>query len=214
MSFPNPGRHAKFEKAANNRQPDLTLILENVHDTHNVGAVLRSAESIGMIEIFVLNSDPQLQKKKMKLGKRTSSGARKWVDVHLYNNTEQCFSKVREKYPNILGAFLGGESKSLFDLDFTVPTAILFGNEHDGITPESLKHCTGLFTIPQFGFTQSLNSSVACAITLYEACRQRIVKGFYGNHPEWNDDNKSEMLANFIERQESGYKAHTVDAKK
>jgi len=214
MSFPNPGRHAKFEKAAKFRQPDLTLILENVHDTHNVGAVLRSAESIGLIEIFVLNTDPQLQKKKMKLGKRTSSGARKWVDVHLYNDAEKCFSEVKEKYPNILGAYLGEESKSLFDFDFTIPTAILFGNEHEGITEESLKYCTGKFTIPQFGFTQSLNISVACAITLYEACRQRIAKGYYGDHPQWTKEHQAAMLADFIDRQESGYKAHTVDAKK
>jgi len=214
MSFPNPGRHAKFEKAAKYRQPDLTLILENVHDTHNVGAVLRSAESIGLIEIFVLNTDPQLYKKKMKLGKRTSSGARKWVDVHLYNDAQKCFSKVKEKYPNVLGAFLGETSKSLFELDFTEPVAILFGNEHKGITPESLAHCTGLFTIPQFGFTQSLNISVACAITLYEACRQRIVKGYYGNHPNWDESKQTAMLANFIERQESGYKAHSVNVKK
>ena len=78
-------RLQKFQKAAKRRQPNLTVILENVHDPHNLGAVLRSCDSVGIKEIFVLYTDPALVNRgHVKLNKRTSSGARRWVDVHLY----------------------------------------------------------------------------------------------------------------------------------
>jgi tRNA (guanosine-2'-O-)-methyltransferase len=75
-------------------------------------------------------------------------------------------------------------SHSLFNLDLTIPTAIIFGNEDDGLSAEAIALCDGFFTIPQAGFAESLNISVACAVTLYEAYRQRDNKGFYTNNPQ------------------------------
>ena len=73
------------------RQANLTVILENVHDIHNIGAVLRSCDSIGIREFYVLYSDPRLNQDELLLGKRASSGARKWVDVHFFTETKACF---------------------------------------------------------------------------------------------------------------------------
>jgi len=163
-------------------------------------------------EIYVLNTDPKLAKPKMKLGKRTSSGARKWLDIHLYRNTEACFAALREKYTCLLAANLAEDSRSLYALDLTQPTALIFGNEHAGITPETLALCTGSFTIPQVGMTQSLNISVACAISLFEAYRQREQAGSYPNGKLSNNE-RSKLLEDYLQRHADRYKARVVLAK-
>ncbi|MEL6924375.1 MAG: TrmH family RNA methyltransferase, partial [Bacteroidota bacterium] len=84
-----PERAAKFRRVIRRRQPNLTVILENVHDPHNIGAVLRSCDSVGIAEIFVLYTDPRLDVDRLELGKRSSSGARRWVDVHFYKEVEK-----------------------------------------------------------------------------------------------------------------------------
>ena len=88
-----PEREEKFEKVVAQRQFDLTVILENVHDPHNIGAVLRSCDSVGIREIFVLYTDDKLTEEKLTIGKKSSSGARKWVDVHYFTDVEKCFKK-------------------------------------------------------------------------------------------------------------------------
>ena len=172
-------RKAKFRQVASCRQPDLTVVLENVTDMHNIGAVLRSCDSVGILEIFILNTEPHLAKDKMIVGKRTSAGARKWVDIHYYTDVEACCEHLKSKYGRILGTHLDGQSTDLYDLDLTMPTALLFGNAHCGISAGLLENIDGNFIIPQVGMVESLNISVACAVTLYETYRQRKDKGFY-----------------------------------
>lgn len=178
-----PEREAKFRKVASRRQPNLTVILENVHDPHNIGAVLRTCDSVGVKEIFVLYSEPQLKQERLELGKQSSSGARRWVDVHFYTNTKACFEHVRSAYDSIFATHLAEDAVDLYELDFTASVALLFGNEHDGISGEALAYTNGNFLIPQAGMVESLNISVACAVTLYEAYRQRKMAGFYENNP-------------------------------
>jgi tRNA (guanosine-2'-O-)-methyltransferase len=91
---------------------------------------------------------------------------------------------VRDRCGRILATLPGEGSHSLYEIDMTQPTALLFGNEDEGIAAESLALCDGFFTIPQAGFAESLNISVACAVTLYEAYRQRLAKGYYNEHPQ------------------------------
>jgi len=210
----NPKRLEKIEKAVANRQPDLTIVLENIYDLHNMGAVMRSAESIGIIELYVLFTHEHLKKDKIKLGKNTSSGARKWLDVHLFNDAAACFEAVRKNYKTIVGAYLDQSATGLYDLDLTQSTAIVIGNEHEGITEETLAFCDERFSIPQFGMTQSLNLSVACGVTLYEAARQRLQAGYYKNHPTWNQEKQGELLENYLERHSSGYCGFTAKERK
>ena len=172
-------RIEKFKAVAYRRQPDITVILENVTDQHNIGAVIRSCDSVGIKEIFVLNTEPHLQTKTIVIGKRTSMGARKWVDVHYYIDIDLCFEHVRSKYGRIIGTHLDEATKSLYTLDLTEPVALLFGNEHSGISEGCKERIDGNFVIPQVGMAESLNISVACAVTLYEAFRQREQAGFY-----------------------------------
>lgn len=199
-----PEREKRLRDVAFSRQPDLTVILENVHDQHNIGAVLRSCDSIGIKEIFVLYSEPDIQIKNVKLGKRTSAGTRKWVDVHFYTDTDACFEHVRTRYDRILATHLDEEARSLYDLDLTQSTALLFGNEHAGISEKALALADGNFIIPQCGMVQSLNISVACAVTLYEAYRQRDTKGYYGDNNPAETAEQEALFKDYIRRHEEG----------
>lgn len=174
-----PERIEKFRKVVSKRQHDMTVILENVHDQHNIGAVMRTCDSIGIHEIFILQTDENLQFSNLALGKRTSAGTRRWVDVHYFTNRAACFKIVREKCQQVFATHLDADAVSLHDLDMTQPIALLFGNEKEGVTPETLALCDGNFIIPQMGLVQSLNISVACAVSLYEALRQRKSANMY-----------------------------------
>ncbi|PHN07489.1 TrmH family RNA methyltransferase [Flavilitoribacter nigricans] len=198
-----PKRKAKFERTVAHRQFDLTVILENVHDHHNIGAVLRSCDSVGIHEIFVLYNEPQLQKEYLELGKRTTAGTRKWLDVHYYTDTEACFSAVRERYDHIYATHLSRSAKSLYDLDLTRRVALMFGNEMLGLSDEAMQHADGNFIIPQMGMAESLNISVACAVSLYEAYRQRELDGAY-DPVDLEQPRRAALLEKYFALHESG----------
>jgi len=173
-------RSEKLKALAANRQPSLTIILENVHDPHNLGAVLRTCDSVGIVEIHALYTIESKFKLKAWTGHRSSSGAKKWVQVHYHDNVDDCFAAVRQKHDKIYGTHLAEDTVSLYKLDMVQSMALLFGNEHRGVSDEALAQLDGNFLIPQVGLTKSLNISVACAVSLYEAKRQRLVAGMYG----------------------------------
>jgi tRNA (guanosine-2'-O-)-methyltransferase len=158
------------------RQPDLTIIMENIHDPHNISAILRSCDAVGMMEVFVINTqDPR----KIKLGKKSSASARKWVEVNYFDNVEACAKAVKQKGFSIWATHLSSNAVSLYNLTLSKPTAMAFGNEHEGVSEELLSHADGNFIIPMMGMIPSLNVSVACAVSLYEAQRQRQAAGKY-----------------------------------
>ena len=171
-----PQRKSRITHVLDRRQPDLTIVMENVHDPHNISAVMRTADSVGIQELYVLNT--QINRHK-KFGKKSSASAASWLTIHEFDNLEECFTSLRKRYSKIYATHLAEEAHSLYELDLTEPVALVFGNEHAGVTQECLKLCNGNFIIPQMGMVQSLNISVACAVTLYEAYRQREKAGYY-----------------------------------
>lgn len=179
-------RHQKYIQLANNRQPDWTVILENVSDWHNLGAVMRTCDAVGIGDIYVVYSNLEFRPEKIGLGKRTTAGSRKWVQVHYYEDLDTCFKAVRSQYHQIFSTYLSSdnENHSLYELDFLQPGAYLFGNEHQGVSAEAAEKSDGNFIIPQYGMVKSLNISVACAVTLFEGMRQRIQAGKYTQSPE------------------------------
>ncbi len=199
-----PQREKRFREVASRRQANLAVILENVHDPHNIGAVLRTCESVGVMEVYILYNDPQLQGKRIHLGHKTSSGSRKWLEVYKYENTQKCFEAVQRKYDKIFATHLDKQAVSLHDLELTSSVALLFGNEKDGLTEEALSYANGNFIIPQMGFVQSLNISVACAITLYEALRQRQTKGFYTQNPTLSRQKQEALYLEYKRRHDDG----------
>ncbi|MFM7401415.1 MAG: TrmH family RNA methyltransferase, partial [Bacteroidota bacterium] len=144
----NISREQKIRSVIRQSQPDLTIILENIFDPLNISAALRSCDAVGVREVFVVYTRKYLDKRGLRLGKRTSGGAFKWTDVYLFENLEECFSRVRTRYGRILSTGLGSESQSLYALDLTQPTALLFGNEDEGVSEEAIAMCDGNFNIP------------------------------------------------------------------
>ena len=185
-------RIKRFESVISNRQYDLTIILENVHDPHNIGAVLRTCDSIGIREIFVIYTDPRLMERGIEIGHKSSSGANHWIDINYFEDVHECMKHVKLNYHRIIGTSLTDESASLYEVDFSTSCAILFGNEHSGISEEALPYIDIPMLIPQHGFVKSLNISVACAVTLYECQRQRLKQGRYSR--PFGEDARDEAM--------------------
>lgn len=190
----NSSREQKIRSVIRQSQPDLTVVLENIFDPLNISAVLRSCDAVGVREVFVVYTKKYLDKRGLVLGKRTSGGTFKWIDVYVFDDLTECFRRVRERYGRVLATSLGERSESLYALDLTQPTALLFGNEDEGVSPEALALCDGNFTIPQAGFAESLNISVACAVTLFEARRQRAAQGFYDEKSKFGDAEQAQLF--------------------
>jgi tRNA (guanosine-2'-O-)-methyltransferase len=190
-------RAEKFQDIIAKRQ-QFTVILENVHDPHNIGAVIRSCDAVGIHEVFILYTEDSHNFSRKKVGKNTSTGTRKWVKSHFYDDIDECFTDVRSRYSAIWGTHLSEGASSLYDLDLTLPVALLFGNEHTGISEAALSKIDGNFVIPQYGMVQSLNISVACAVTLFEALRQRRQIGHYNLPFDADNDFQKEMFSHFV----------------
>ena len=171
-----PERKARLEFVLSKRQNDITIVLENVFDPHNISAVMRTCDAVGVQEVYVLNTKIPRHK---KWGAKSSSSAAKWLSVHQFENAEECFIALRKKYVKILTTHLSSDAVNLYEINFTQPLALVFGNEHSGVSEEIRMLADGNFIIPQMGIIRSLNISVACAVTLYEAYRQKSEAGHY-----------------------------------
>lgn len=180
-------RDLKLKDLARNRQRDLTIILENVHDPHNIGAVMRTADAVGIQDIHIIYTKESQNSIKQYVGQRASRGTKKWVNSHFYASIQECMEVVKPNFKHIYATHLGQNSKSIYDCDFTEPTALVFGNERQGVSEELLAHCTGNVLIPMVGMVQSLNISVAVAVTIYEAYRQRSSSGCYSQRFDFED---------------------------
>lgn len=168
-------RLVKIRSVLSRRQPDLTVVMENIHDPHNVSAMVRSADAVGVMEVqlvYDIESFP-------KLGKKSSATAAKWVARRKFFSIQECYDALHDEGFLIYATHLSQDAVSLYELDLTKKIALVFGNEHRGVSEEAAKRADINFRIPMMGMIQSLNVSVACAVTLYEAFRQRVKKGFY-----------------------------------
>jgi tRNA (guanosine-2'-O-)-methyltransferase len=168
-------RLARLESVLRHRQPDLTVILENVHDPHNVSAVLRSCDAAGVMEVQLVYTNEEFP----KLGKKSSASAKKWVEHRKFESVSECFAQLHKEEYLIYATHLSKRTAPLYELDLTKKVALAFGNEHRGVSEEAAALADGNFMIPMFGMIQSLNVSVACAVTLFEAVRQRMLAKRY-----------------------------------
>ena len=185
-----PERREKLIKVANLRQNNLTVVLENVFDPHNVSAVLRTCDSVGIQEVYILNTRIGPHK---KWGFKSSSSANNWMTTHQFTDINLCIDELRNKYSTILTTHLAANSVDLYELDFTGNIALVFGNEHSGVSEEMIARADGNFLIPQQGIIRSLNISVACAVTIYEAYRQKKNSGHY-DKPSLPEERRNDLL--------------------
>ncbi len=171
-----PERRNKLLQVLHKRQEGLCVVLENIHDPHNMFAVMRTCDAVGIQDVYIINT--KIPSKK-KIGMHSSSGAVKWLTKHIYQDIAECMTEVKKKYETIAATHFATSSKSLYELNFLKSTAFVFGNEHKGLSDEILEYTNTNFIIPQVGIIESLNISVACAVSIYEAYRQRESAGMY-----------------------------------
>jgi len=171
-----PEREQRITSVLDKRQDNLIIMLENVFDPHNISAVMRTCDAVGVQDVYVLNTRIPRHK---KWGAKSSSSAASWLTVHQYSDAKECFGHLRSRVDHIFTTHLSTDAVSLYDMDLTGRVALVFGNEHSGVSEEILAMADGNFLIPQMGIIRSLNISVACAVTLYEAFRQKSVAGHY-----------------------------------
>ncbi len=187
-----PERSNKFQKVLSNRQADLAIVMENVHDPHNISAVMRTCDAVGIQDIYVINS---MIPKHSYFGPKSSSSAAKWLTVHQFTSIAECIPVLRSHYNKIYTTHLSTDAADLYDIDFTKESiALVFGNEHDGVSEEMRSLADGNMIIPQVGMIQSLNISVACAISIYEAYRQKKNAGHY-EQPSLSEERMQEIKA-------------------
>jgi len=171
-----PQRLNKLNQVLAHRQAGLTVVMENIEDPRNIAAVMRTCDSVGVQDLYIVNYGvPHRTKWKYK----SARSAAKWLTLHQLTSVDECISLLKKAQFKIYTTQLSNNSKSLYELDFTHNTALVFGNEQDGISEAMAQHADGNFIIPQMGMIQSLNISVACAVSLYEAYRQKTIAGHY-----------------------------------
>lgn len=171
-----PERSEKLLKVLSQRQTNLTVVLENVQDPRNITAVMRTCEAVGIQDIYIINTkQPRFE----KFGFKSGSSSSKWLTIHQFDSIAECFAELRTKFEVILTTHLSAKAIDLYSIDFTQSIALVFGNEHSGVSDEANDLADGNFIIPQMGIIQSLNISVACAVSIYEAYRQKTNAGHY-----------------------------------
>jgi tRNA (guanosine-2'-O-)-methyltransferase len=172
-------RQRKIREVVDGRTCNVVPVLENIYDRGNISAVLRSAEALGFQCAHIIEATGD----KFKNSARVSQGADKWLDLKTWRSpvegeaTRQCVRELKKQGFQILATHLDERAKPLGEIDVTVPTAIVYGNERDGISKEMIELCDQTVIIPMKGFVQSFNISVAAAISLYHISREREAGG-------------------------------------
>ncbi|MCC3704322.1 tRNA (guanosine(18)-2'-O)-methyltransferase TrmH [Rouxiella badensis] len=169
-----PERYARICEMLAARQPDLTVCMEQVHKPHNVSAVIRTADAVGVNEVHAV-----WPTSKMRTQGSFAAGANSWVQVKTHKTIQEAVAKMKAMGMQVLATNLSEKAVDFRAIDYTRPTCILLGQEKTGITPEALALADSDIIIPMVGMVQSLNVSVASALILYEAQRQRQNAGMY-----------------------------------
>ncbi|MCF8260504.1 MAG: RNA methyltransferase [Melioribacteraceae bacterium] len=187
--FRTEKRYGKISAVLSARQFSLNVVIENVHDPHNVSAIYRTCDAVGVPAVSLIYNNEQFP----KISKTSSASAFKWVDKEKYEGVEECYSDLRSKGFKIYASLLDENSVDLYDLDLTGKVAFVMGNEKRGVSEEAAMLADKTYYIPMFGMIQSLNVSVATAVTLYEAMRQRRKSGQY-DKSELSDEELTAMI--------------------
>jgi len=169
-----PERFQKLKKALYARQTDLTVVMENVHKPHNMAAILRSCEAIGIHEAHIVTPEGLSFKRP-----KAAAGVLNWIELQKHERLEPVIDQLKSSNSRIIAAHPSEDATHFREYDYTQPTAIVMGSERTGLSQQALNEVDELVYIPMHGLVQSLNVSVSAALILYEAQRQREIKGLY-----------------------------------
>lgn len=184
-----PQRQQRILDMLNKRQVDLTVCMEGVHKTHNLSAVVRTCDAIGVNDVHAI-----WKNERMRVGGGSAVGSQNWVNVHNYSNTKDAIARLKEQGMQVLVTNLSDTAVDFREIDYTKPTAIILGQEKFGASDEALALADQDIVIPMVGMVQSLNVSVACAVTLYEAQRQRQLVGMYDSPSDLTPEQRNRVL--------------------
>lgn len=171
-----PERFHRLRAVLDRRQPDLTVLLERVHKEHNVSAILRNCDAVGVLDVHAV-----APREGLKVHRDTSGGTGKWMRMHTHPDAAAAATHLRGEGFRIVAAHPGEGALDFRDVDYTRPTAILMGAELFGVSEDALSHADDCAAIPMVGMVRSLNVSVASSLFLYEAYRQREAAGLYAS---------------------------------
>jgi len=207
-----PERKERIDRAVESRTRSLTVVLEAFCDPQNVNAVLRTCEAFGVQEVHVVEGPMKPYDRNRKI----SQNADKWLDVVRWQRTADCLAHLRSRGFSLYATWLGEGSRSLGELSFAGPVALVFGNENRGVSPEALAGCDRAYAIPMRGLVQSLNVSVAAAVSLYHAVERREAeRGRHGDLTEAESRALRERFYLLAVKQRSRIaKAEAVSARK
>jgi tRNA (guanosine-2'-O-)-methyltransferase len=167
-------RGNRIKDVLSKRQPDLTVLLERVHKPHNLSAILRSCDAVGVLEAHAVSLEGRVP-----TFSDTSASAEKWVPLITHADTTAAFEYLRSRGFQIVATHLSERAQDYRMVDYTRPTCVLLGAERWGVSDEAAQAADANIIIPMRGMVQSLNVSVAAAVILFEAARQRAEAGFY-----------------------------------
>jgi len=171
-------RLKKLINVVRKRQKNIVLVLEDIHDPHNAGAIFRTAEAFGIQDVYLI-FEKQESYNPRKIGKVSSASANKWLNFQKFDSTEKCLNELKKEKYVIMGTVLADDCESIYDQAFTKydKIALLIGNEHAGLSEKAISMLDKKLIIPMRGMVQSLNVSVTTAIFIYEISRQRLLEG-------------------------------------
>jgi tRNA (guanosine-2'-O-)-methyltransferase len=155
-----------FETIVEQRTKHLTIVVENIYQSHNASAVLRTADCLGLQDVHVIEND-----NKYEVNPDVALGSSKWIDLYRYNretnNTKQCFQKLKNNGYKIVATLPSERNIMLDQLNINDKLAVVFGNELKGLSDVAIAEADVFMKIPMYGFTESFNISVSAAITMH-----------------------------------------------
>ncbi len=167
-------RFRRIQEVLDRRQPDLTILAEDVYKPHNLSAMLRSSDAVGIGTVHAVRPTGGVP-----TYNATSGSAEKWVALRVHDTLEGALVRVRAQGMQVLAAHFSDAAVRYDAVDYTRPTCVVFGNEKEGVSPACAAAVDGHVVIPMLGMVSSLNVSVATAVILFEAQRQRRRAGLY-----------------------------------
>lgn len=169
-----PQRFARLQSVLDRRQPDLAVLLDDVHKPHNVAAVVRTCDAVGVSDVHAVWHDVG-----MRPNREISAGAAKWVQMNVHDDVQAAIAALRADGMRIVAAHFSAQAVDFRSIDYAQPCALMLGSELRGVSDAGAGFADSHVVIPMAGMTASLNVSVAAAVILFEAQRQREAAGAY-----------------------------------
>jgi tRNA (guanosine-2'-O-)-methyltransferase len=186
-------RRKKIESVVQGRCFSNVVVMENIYDRGNISAVMRSAEAFGLGQVHLIELG-----EKFKESQRTTAGADKWVEVKKWKSTKACIEALKSQGKQIVVTHLDSTSKPISQVDFSKPSALVLGNEKEGVSKEMLEAADHRVIIPMEGFVQSYNISVAGALCFYQMYLSRQSK--LGKNGDLSEKEQSLLKAVYAAR--------------